>query len=267
MANTRDDQIATINATSEGLNEDRVQDCRTKILDAYKGSSIVDQVTFVAEIDDREPSDFHVLSNSEARRVDHFNDPSYHWDFYCEELARSITIAEKKLILETLGSIPGDGQPIDAANPSVQPISTGIEVMRAKGHEPSILVAPISLYMPVFKQFEIDQLSGRFAILPDGSKIEIFWSSRGAPIDRFVLLDPAAGQWQVELDPNTKERLTVAIGRHLAPPGGVTILAETVCKYDIVNKERLYVIEVTGEPSAELGIEESTRQEGEPANG
>jgi hypothetical protein len=95
VINRRDEQIAAINARTDGLRGDRLVECRANIMKGYEGASVVDLLARVVELNDREPSDFRVLTNSEARSIDHFNDGSYYWDMYCEELGRSIGTSER----------------------------------------------------------------------------------------------------------------------------------------------------------------------------
>ena len=258
--NRRDQQIAEINANVNELREDLLLSCRAQIIEAYRKASVIDRLANVIQLTDREPSDFRVLTNSEARRLAHFNDSSYSWDFYCKELGRSIALAEERHVFEELGRVSGRGEPIDATNPTLQAIVESIAELRTAGFTPGVLIAPISLYGPVFKGFKIDWEEGRYVVLADGYRLELFWSSKVAPIDRFVVLDRRAGDWKVKLDPESNERITVAIGRPKSPPGAVTFLAETVVKYEIVDHERLRVIEVVGEPPDEFGLEQATRQ-------
>jgi hypothetical protein len=259
--NRRDQQIASINASVEGLREDRLIACRAQILESYAESSIVDKLAHVIELTDREPSDFHVLTNSEARRVSQFNDNSFYWDFFCKELGRSIALAEKRHVFEELGKIPGSGEPVDPVRPSFDWLWEGVQQLRSDGFNPTVLAAPIDLYLAVFKGLKIDLQTARNVELPDGSTLELFWSSRANPLDRFVVLDPRAGEWRVKLDPDTNQRLTVAIGRPKSPPLAVTFLAETVVKYEIVDQERLRVIELVGELPDDFGLHSAQEKE------
>jgi hypothetical protein len=220
-------------------------------MDAYAKASIVDKLAQVMELSDREPSDFRVLTNSEARAEAQFNDNSYYWDFYCKELGRSVATAEERYVFEELSKVPGSGEPLDASQPSFDWLWRGVGQLRTAGFNPTVLAAPIALFLPVFKSLQIDLQTGRNIELPDKSKLELFWSSRIAPLDRFVILDRRAGEWRVKLDPHTGERLTVAIGRPKSPPQAVTFLVETVVKYDISSPHGLYVVEVFGEPPEE----------------
>jgi hypothetical protein len=244
--NKRDEQIAAINANTKGLLEDLLVECRTAITEAYKGSSEIDILARVVELDDRQPSDFRVLTNTEARPVDHFNDRSYYWNIYCQELARSVATAERLHIFEELQRIPANGPPMDASEPDLERVLLGVDELRQRGFDPTILIAPISLHGAIFRGLNIDMQTGSDLVLKDGSSLHILWSNRVTPIDRFVVLDRESGAWSVKLDPKSKSRLTVAIGRPKSPPEAVTFLAETVVKYEIVNPQRLHVIEVEG---------------------
>lgn len=255
--NRRDQQIAAINANIEGLREDRLVTCREQILESYAEASAIDKLAHMVELTDREPSDFHVLTNSEARPMAHFNGDTYDWEFYCKELARSIALREERYLLEQLANLSGDAPPIDASRPTFQPLLDGIAKLRDSNSPPTVIVAPISLYLPVFEKLTIDLQDGRTVVLPDGYKLELFWSSRAAPIDRFVVLDRSAGDWRVKLDPVSGGRLTVAIGRPESPPGAVTFLAETVVRYEVTKRERMFVIEVVGQPPDDFGLEQT----------
>jgi len=260
VINRRDEQIAAINARTDGLRDDRLLECRANIMKGYEGASVVDLLARVVELNDREPSDFRVLTNSEARPIEHFNDESSHWEMYCEALGRSIGTSERLHIFERLDQVPGEGEPLDAADPDLQRVLNGVSELRQRGFHPDTIIIPISLHGAVFRGLTIDIQTGSDLVLGDGTKLRIFWSNRVAPIDRFVILDKESGVWKVKLDPETKARLTVAIGRPPSPPFAVTFLAETVVKYEIVDPARLFVIEVQGIPSADLYAEGKTEK-------
>lgn len=99
---TRDEQIERIRQRNTRLREDRLASCYSEIARAYYAESVADRISRVIEEQDRTPSDLRVLSNSEARRLQEFNDESYHWDHYCQQLGRSIGHGEKQYIFEVL---------------------------------------------------------------------------------------------------------------------------------------------------------------------
>lgn len=256
--NRRDEQIAGIRdraaraAAAGRLRSDRLDQCSSQIVSAYEAESIVDHLARVVEERDRTPSDFRVLTNSEARHLWQFNDDSYLWDRYCWELGRSIALGERTYIFEELQGVPPRGDPIDAAKPTFRPVVEGTYELRSRGYSPDVLCAPIDLFVQLAgdRSLTIDwNSSPRGAlIVPGATPLKIFWSSRIAPLDRFVVLDSRHALWRVKLDPLTGHRLTVAIGEPETPPDAVIFLAETVVKYEIEDRDAFYAIALEGEP-------------------
>ena len=253
--NPRDEQIAAIKAHSERLRqpEGRLDECYGQIRQAYEASSIVDSVARVVEEPNREPSDFHVLTNSEARPIHQFMDTSFYWERYCTELGRSVANGERKYIIEELQKIAPEGQPISVIDPSFVLLATAASTLQSRGHNPDTLFAPIGLFVPFggAKEVTIDWASSpRRVVLPGGLSLKFFWSYSAAPLDRFVVFDSTKVLWRVKLDPITKARLTVAIGEPRIATGedAVVFLAETVAKFEIADPRAFYAISLDGEP-------------------
>lgn len=260
--NRRDQQIARVKERAERLREPpgRLESCYEQILRAYEAESIVGHVARVIEEDDRTPSDFRVLTNSEARHLWQFNDQSYHWDHYCWELGRSIALGERTYIFEELRSVPATEEAIDATQPRFGAVLDAIAELRLRGYRPDVVCAPIDLFVPFNsdKNLTIDWNSSprEALIVPGGPPLKIFWSSRIAPVDRFVVLDSKRAVWRVKLDPKTGHRLTVAIGEPETPPDAVVFLAETVVKFEITDSSAFRAILLEGEPKP---LEEQAR--------
>jgi hypothetical protein len=185
--------------------------------------------------------------------VSEFNDHSYYWDRYCWQLARSIALAERKLIIETLGTLRSEGEPISATSPRFHSLITAAEVLRARGHRPNTLFAPVGLFVPFAdpRNLTIDwNTPPREVLVLPTAKLQLFWSSGGAPLDRFVMFDSTKAVWRVKLDPESKKRLTVAIGESRTEAGeeAVVFLAETVAKLEIEDPSAYFVIPLDGEP-------------------
>lgn len=261
VVNRRDDQIAALKARVDRLDSARLAECYGQIVDAYEAETIVDSLARVEQLTDREPSGFRVISNQETRRLSHFNDPTYHWQFYCEQLGRSIALGETAYVFEKMMELPSSDLTINASEPRFGVIEQAMRRVKRAGYRPSILFAPISLMVP----FETDptlridwQSDSREALVPgDGTRLLIVWSSRSAPLNKFVIADASAGTWKVKLDAETQHRLTVAIGRPEAPPEGVVFMAETVVRYEIADPKGFSVIDLEGEPPDEYDM---TRQ-------
>jgi len=255
--NRRDEQIRALKQRTVDLDPDRLECCGQQIMQAYQAASIVDRVSRVVETDDRAPSDFIVLSNSEARRLAHFNARDYHWDFYCEELGRSVALGEERYLFECMARLPESELTINAENAEFGVLLEAVRYLTSRGCRPDVMFAPISLFVPFLtsKALSIDwRALGREALItPEGHALEVFWSSQSRPLTRFVLFDSRLGVWRVKLDPDTHGRLTVAIGQPESPPQAVTFLAETVVKYEIEDPKGFLAVEVEGLPSQDSG--------------
>ena len=249
--NPRDHQIATIGQRTERLRSDRLQECYDQIVRAYEAESIVEHIARVVEEEDRSPSDFRVLTNSESRHLWQFNDDSYYWDRYCWELGRSISLGERRYLFEQLQTIPSSSPPIDAAEPNFQSVLNAVDHLTSRGYHPDVLCAPIGLFVPfsMDRNLTIDWNSSPREVLMMAGRpqLKILWSSRSTPLDQFVVFDSRAALWRVKLDPVTTHRLTVAIGEPQAPRDAVMFLAETVVKYEIKDTSAFRAISVEGE--------------------
>ena len=235
--NRRDEQIAAIVRSTEGLDADRLAAFYALVRDAYEQASIVGHVAVIDEISDRSPSDFRVLTNQELRPIEHFNGPEYHWDMYCRELGRSVALGEEAYLFEVLQALIPDTAVIPGQG--FEGLLAELDHLASQGTNPDIVLAPIA-FMRGFlrghdRSMEWDQHGRTYWRAPDGRRLELFWSSRGRPLDRFIVFDHAAGVWHVKTDSSRGGRLTVAIGEQHTPMPGVMWLAETVAKYEVIN--------------------------------
>jgi hypothetical protein len=260
--NRRDEQIRALKERTAGLDAERLQHCREVILRAYEAATIVDRVSRVVEISDRTPSDFIVLSNSEARRVAHFNGRNSYWDMYCEQLGRSVALGEERYLFDRMGQVPRSDLTVNAENPEFGVLLDAARHLTSRGYRPDVVFAPRSLFVPFAKALPIDwQASGRQALLiPGGQAIQVFWSGLSGSPNRFVMFDSRRGVWTVKLDPDTHQRLTVAIGQQESQPQAVTFLAETVVKYEIEDPEGFLAVEVEGLPPQGSGDDNGRTQ-------
>jgi len=261
---SRDEQIAAIRGRNRNLRKDRLDECYLTIRRAYEREIVIDHLAQVVEERDRTPSDYRVLSNDEARHLQHFNDDSYHWDSYCQQLGRSIVFGEIGYVFEELQHIPAPGVPIDSRHPRFDAVLSATRELTALGHRPNILCAPIGLFVPFTEQNNrtIDWYStpNELLIAPGGPTLEIHWSSALAPLDRFIVFDSRKTIWRVKLDPVTDHRLTVMIGEPPSPAEAVAFLAETVAKFEITDRTAVRSIAVTGESELNGGADDPSSQ-------
>jgi len=248
---TRDEQIAAIRRRKDGLDSDRLETYYPEITEAYESESIVDRLAQVVEEHDRTPSDYRVLTNSEARNLRQFNDNSYRWEYFCKQLGRSVAIGERRYIFEELQRVPLTGAAISLGRPQFDEILVAASQLSAEGYNPDVLCAPIGLSVPFHldSKLKVDWTNreGKLVVTPGGPALSIYWSSRLAPLDRFVILDSSKTRWRVKLDAISSHRLTVAIGKPEAPPGSVMFLAETVAKFEILDSLAIRAVPVEAE--------------------
>ena len=251
--NPRDDQIASIKEKTERLDKDRLRECDAQIVEGYESESIVASIAQIVEEKDRAPSDFRVLTNSEARRIDHFNDDSYYWDFYCTQLGRSIALGERRYIFEEVQKVRTEGEVISAVHPSFGSLAIAANLLRTSEFTPDTLCAPIGLFVPFAgdSSLTIDwNASPREVVILQGDvRLKLFWSSAGAPLDRFVVLDSSQMTWRVKPDRENGGRLTIAIGQSRIETGeeAVVFLAETVAKFEL-DARAAVAVALDGEP-------------------
>ena len=238
--NRRDEQITAVKNNADRLDKDRLDECYKQVLQGYDSASIVESIARVTPVPDRAPSDFRVLTNSEARRIDHFNDTSYYWDLYCTHLGRTIALAETRYMFEEFQKVVvREGEPISAADPSFGALGSAVSALRGRGYTPDTLCAPIELMVPFAgdASLKIDwNASPRQVVILDGGvRLNLLFSNSAAPLDRFVVLDSSRMTWNVKLDPESHGRLTIAIGQSRITTGeeGVLFLAETVVKFQV----------------------------------
>jgi len=238
--NRRDQQITAIAERVEGLDRDRLRQFYAEVRNAYATSTIIDTLAKVDPIEDREPSDFHVLSAQEARSIAEFNDPSYAWDMYCGEFGRSVALAEQRYFFDSV---------FDAAPPAQMATGVGFEgvveainAFRADGYNADFLLMPVAHMVGFYNYFgpkQVEFTSGGEQYFDLGShRVRILSTNIARPLDRFIVMDKSVGTWRVKLDPTTKTRLTVAIGIQ-TQPRAVMWIAETVARYDITDPKGL----------------------------
>ena len=246
---TRDEQIADIRQRTSNLRTDRIKDCYHQVISAYNIASYVEFLAEMRKVQDRSPTDFQVVSNSELRDLSNFNDDAYYWDMYSKDLGRSIARGETRYIFEELQKIPQSVTPVDLQNPDFEPIRNAANEMHEIGCSPNVLCVPIDFFLTVNKHqwCEFGGEPGLHLVrIPEGPTLRVFWSTKYTPLNRFVIVDSSRTRWTVKLDPETQERLTVVIGEPGNQPGSVMFLAETVAKFEIMDPNGTYSIPVTG---------------------
>lgn len=230
--NIRDAQIAELAARTANLNQERLASFYQQVREAYDAASVVERVAILNLVTNREPADFRVLSNSELRRIEHFNSDSYYWGTYCKDFGRSVALGEQNYLFDLLQQQIPESEVVPGVG--FEGLYSVIEEMMRDGYAPDVVLMPISYFVGFSTHHgdRIDWGSPR-QLIWGNRRLQLFHSSKGRPLNRFIVFDHRAGVWNVKLDPRTEERLTVAIGEQLIPVHGVLWLAETVARYEV----------------------------------
>ena len=247
----RDQQLMALSRRTANLDPDRLKAFREEILRSYEAATIVGQTGRLAEVLGRTPLGFAIISKTETRSLAEFNDQSFYWDLYCSDLGRAIALGEELYLFESLKErISPSDNAITSKDPDFNVLFKHIAELRAQGHKPDVICAPISVMVPFLTKLHSQMRWGshppEVLLEPSGDILRVFWSSRNRPLDRFLVFDSSAGLWSVRPDPESGRRLTVAIGEAEEHPDSVVWLAETAVKYEMIDPSAFRSIPLEG---------------------
>jgi hypothetical protein len=163
------------------------------------------------------------------------------WDMYCKELGRSVALGEQAYFFRTLQDAIPDVEVESGVG--FEGLEAPVRSLVDAGYTPDIVIAPIAYMVgfmvghtpegiPLAKPiWERDGLRDYLRI--GNSRLTMYWSSSGRPLNRFIVFDSTRGHWTVKLDAQDGGRLTIAIGEQITPVHGVVWLAESISKYDL----------------------------------
>jgi hypothetical protein len=157
-----------------------------------------------------------------------------------DDLGRSVALGERNYLLhvwsESLRVETFQASEFDAAG------FQNILEKLSEGTNSTTLLAPIEKYVQMaswirnmLRPFRWDS-GGMFFVLGDGREIKIVWSNKYAPLDHFILVDPAATRWTVKPDVKTRKRLTTMFVENDDDPSKVDFYIKTVVSAKLVNK-------------------------------
>ncbi len=248
--------IANIRKGTANLRKDRIEECSENVFLAYNIQSPVESLAVLKEETDGLAKDFQVIRYSELRTVDEFNAEETSWDGYSKELGGCIALEERRKIFDKLDKAPQLETPINLANPDFGTVQKAAEELLARGYAPDVVCTPSPFFTAVYQcswleyDFTVDHL---FIKIPEGRKLKFMSATKYAPLTKFVVFDSSQTRWTVKLDPETHERLTVAIGEPKDQSRSVMFLAETVAKFEVLDWGGVRSIPVTGLPDEQPG--------------
>lgn len=247
----RDRNITTLRKRIANLQPDRLKAFTEEIVRSYEAATIVGQTGRVAEVMGRIPLGFTIIRKTETRSLADFNDESFYWDLYCSDLGRAVALGEELYLFESLAEVisPSERR-IAGGDPHFDMLFEEMGELRAQGHKPDVVCAPISVMVPFLRQLRSHIRWGshprEVLVVPTGEMLRVFWSSKNRPLDRFLIFDSSSAVWSVRPDPESGHRLTVAIGEAQEDSDSVVWLAETAVKYEMMDPTAFRSIPLEG---------------------
>ncbi len=168
---------------------------------------------------------------SEARPADQFNDKTFHWETYCGQIGRLVARAEEHEIFRKVMSAADNRNAVSSFGELRSAVDQAVAEL-AGYSTPPLLILPVKLSVPgIFSDgLVFDRQTADNVVTPHG-QVRVIWTGEES-IDNALLYHPDAVDWHVKLEPETGNRLRVAIGTQSADPGSVLFLAETVARCD-----------------------------------
>ena len=115
--------------------------------------------------------------------------------------------------------------------------------MQTSGWPPAAVIVPVDIYSAFLDHyFEFLDWSSGTKVQIDSLQLQVFWSHKGAPLDRLILINPTAGTWHVAPDPDTGAALRIGLGRSSLYQDNVELGVETIVHFEIVESEGIRVL-------------------------
>jgi hypothetical protein len=238
--------IQELRARNSDLRSDRLESATREAQEAYLKTTLPRELVKFAPA--KEPDrDFRVISIEETRKLDTFNDPSYHWSMYFEECGRGVALGEKKELTDAL--LRAEGAPIvEAGDGDRRFVVLGhlIQELADIGVRPQTLFAPVGDLPRFYKHFgsRATWSGGRRELITPSGPLRIVWSSNAAPLEHYILFRPEVGLWRIVPDPDTGKALTVAIGVNQLYDDAINIVVQTMSRFEVLDPHQMRILRV-----------------------
>lgn len=231
--------IRALNSRIEGLDRDRVKECKEAIWSSYEASTVCPQVADVQREPSTEPYRFRSIGLWSSIELDKFNARNYYWKPYFSDVGRVIANGERKYLHKRIGRrVTGDKETISRSNPNFAILTERIKYLERNNLASDTLLAPIRIFVDFVKSYDslIDWSYGRpEQLLIEDCRLKVFWSHKYAQLNSFVIFNSKAGIWHVIPDQETGRTVTIALGESRQFPGRVEYRVETLVWYEILD--------------------------------
>jgi hypothetical protein len=235
------------------LDEEKITQCRNKLLESYFGGSVVERA--VGTIDYSETVhanlDFLYLGRWIYIPRNWFTDPSIYPDLVFSDIGRGIAMGEEKYIVDkilandnvskiTLDTIGYDNI-VDAVNSLV------LEMPRPLSTLQLTLFSPIKYFVTMHIDWarEHGMTIRPNELIIDGYRIRPFWSSKYIDYDEFIVSERSLCRWIAK--PTVENRLEVEIIES-DKMGEMELKAQTVLNFAILDPEKIRVLRSAQHP-------------------
>lgn len=242
-----DDYLATLARRTDGLREDRVEECRQLILKAYTQETFPRRVSRISQDLSGAEEGFGRIPLWHRIKIEDFNADNFWWDFYWNDIGRGLVLSEKRhLVNRIVDEAARSDVSLSEESLDFSLLPTEVERMADRGHSPNVLIAPISTMVDFHGFFEadVDWSEGRPEKLSIGGvrSMSVFWSNRYIPLDGFIFFNSSASVWKIRPDRVTGNAITIALGNSQLYKDEVELAVETRVKYEISKTEEFLFV-------------------------
>ncbi len=235
----RDATLKDLTSSTEGIDLDRLNECKESLLNAYKEASSTKNFANVKLEKSIEHYSFRSIGLHHRIRKSEFNAKDYHWGPYFSDVGRAIASGEQRYFFSRLGNyVRGCGETISRRRPNFEIINEQIREMRSNGIVPNTIIYPVQITVAFIKHFSpvLDWSSGKDRILNiEDCQLRAIWSTKYAELRSFVILDSRAGTWYLKSDTEANKGITIAMGESKTHSGYMEYWVETLAYYKINN--------------------------------
>jgi len=202
----------------EGIRKvDRMKELARK---QYERLSILPDAVRVEDYDPaRDQGEFVQLPYRPLMPISDFNDPNTFMDLVFGEIGRGLAFSETKFIVDHLASTVS-GETLQKT--PLEGVRDSCASLRDSGYEPSIILAPVDLYMDwyddlmvaarEFTPFTMSTTHEKtYLMFPSGDAIRWVWSNKYAPHNEFYVIDRNWARWISKRSEEDGQRFQITI--------------------------------------------------------
>jgi hypothetical protein len=222
--------------------EQRIGKSEQLAKDSYFKNSVISQIVNVRDFRPGDQGFVRIYKRVYVPR-EWFTRTDIYSDLAFEQLGSSIALSEKKFIIEDqiLKNAEITRRTVDEIN--LSNLEETADSLVEAGFEPTVLVAPIEYFMPIYVDWQRSALRVGFApdiITISRRNYNIFWSNKYIPIKEFIFIDKSFGEWISK--PSFNERFYVRISPS-DQLDKLDFLAYTTLKFSVVEPRKIAILQ------------------------